>query len=219
VTHWFRADLGVTLNAGKVSAWNDQVGAAHFVQATPASQPVYTAADATLAGLATFTADGVDDILTAPAPSNPPGTVFIACVVKLIAAVSSGPFYGSQFGFGGDGDYLQTFSGNIYQSGPAVNANSDNAVAAIMGNWARFQDRRHNNTQDYIKIGNRPKATGIACPLSDGISDWSVAGVTGALIYQNCAYREIVVCSAEPTPAELSALDAYFLAQAPGILV
>lgn len=41
---WLRSDLGITLNAGNVSAWADQSGnARHYNQVTAGAQPIYTA--------------------------------------------------------------------------------------------------------------------------------------------------------------------------------
>jgi hypothetical protein len=218
VTHWFRADLGVTLAAGKVSGWNDQVGSDHFVQAVVAQQPTFAAADATLSGIATITTDGVDDLITAPA--NPSGQIFIASVMKLIAPGASGAFYSNQFGFSGDGNYVQCFGGNIYQAGPSANANIDmGAVAPMVGVWARYFDRRQNNAADYIKIGSRAKVTGTPCPLAVGIGNFSLGGATGVAIFQAMSYRELITCAGEPTPAELAALDAYFLKQSPIVAV
>lgn len=213
VTHWYRADLGITLNTGKVSAWNDQVGSAHLVQISSSKQPTYSASDATFGSKATITADGVDDLL-AVASVNLTGNIFFASVVKLIAASNSAPFYSNQFGFTGDGNYLQTFSGAIYQSGPSTNANVDGAaVAAMTGNWARFYDRRQNNLGDYVKFGNRTKVSGTPCPLAAAAGQWGIAGASSGAIYLNCAYRELVICNGEPTSLELSALDAYFSSQ------
>jgi len=46
---WLRADLGITLNGGNVSAWADQSGAGNtFNQPTASKQPVFNAVDANL---------------------------------------------------------------------------------------------------------------------------------------------------------------------------
>lgn len=49
LTLWLRADLGVTLNGGAVSAWADQSGQGNNVaQATPAVQPTFVSSDTNL---------------------------------------------------------------------------------------------------------------------------------------------------------------------------
>lgn len=59
---WLRADLGITLNVGNVSAWADQSGNGLDVsQGTAASQPLYVASWKN--GKPAITFDGVDDIL------------------------------------------------------------------------------------------------------------------------------------------------------------
>lgn len=47
VLQYVRADLGITLNAGRVSGWADQsLGAFHYTQGTGANQPLYSATGA-----------------------------------------------------------------------------------------------------------------------------------------------------------------------------
>lgn len=206
VTHWYRADLGITLVSGKVSAWNDQVGSSHLVQATTSKQLTYAASDSTFGNKATMTSDALDDDMGVTV--NLSGSIFIASVIKLITPANSAPLYGNTFA---DGNFLQTFSGVIYQSGPGMNANNDGAVAAMTGNWARYFDRRQNNVNDYIKCGNRTKVQGTACTLTSGSQSFNIGG--SASNHLGAAYREIVICNGEPNTLELSALDAYFSSQ------
>lgn len=217
VAHWWRADLGVALNAGNVSEWRDQVGTAHFSQATVARQPAYSAADATFGGKETIISDGVDDLLATTPPTDFNGPVYLLSVMKLITIMNGAELYHRALFT--DGAALQYYLGLIYQSGKGANANTS-ASAPIEGVWARYQDRRYNTVADYIKLGNQPKASGFACPLStDPSIPFTLAGNTANNTYLSIAYREIIVCNGEPSAAELTAIDNYFKAQYPGILV
>lgn len=88
---WLRADLGITLNGGNVSAWADQSGSAdnggagshHAVQGTAGNQPLYVASDATFAGQACISFNKArPDVLASAVWTTAPtvvGTFFIVC--------------------------------------------------------------------------------------------------------------------------------------------
>jgi len=210
VTHWWRADLGITLNAGNVSDWLDQVGGSVLANAVPANQPPYNAADATLAGQATISFDGVNDTLVVGNIAMP-SPIFIAIVAKIPVQMN-GSLYAPPGGIVINGHMLQLYLNNIYQSGAAANYNVTFDGIPPFGPWFRNYDRRHNTPQDYIKLASQTKATGIACQTSNVSGPW---GLAFAGSYLGISYREIVICAGEPTPAELTALDAYFVAQGP----
>jgi hypothetical protein len=69
--HWWSAEAGIIDVAGAVSSWADVIGSLAAVQATGASQPVYSATgfDGTEPGV---TADGVDDFLETVGTGNLP---------------------------------------------------------------------------------------------------------------------------------------------------
>lgn len=94
---WLRADLGITLNVGNVSAWADQSGKGdvnrNCLQGTAASQPTFVASDAGLNGRpsVSFPAGGTQLSLVsgtwAPAPSQP-FTVFLAAKASQTGAAN-----------------------------------------------------------------------------------------------------------------------------------
>src|SRR5438128_1976851 len=62
---WYRADAGITITGGAVSAWNDQSGLNnHGAQATGALRPLQTTAAINYNTAITF--DGNDDYLNIP---------------------------------------------------------------------------------------------------------------------------------------------------------
>ena len=75
---WFRADMGITTSAGKVTAWADQSGSGnHLAQAAAASRPVYFPSGG-VNGQAYVDFDGAADflenssIVAAPAKGSAP---------------------------------------------------------------------------------------------------------------------------------------------------
>jgi hypothetical protein len=67
---WWRADMGITLVSGVVSAWADQSGNGnHLTQTTAAHRPSYTASHADWNGRPAVSLDGVDDHLRSAAVS------------------------------------------------------------------------------------------------------------------------------------------------------
>lgn len=67
---WLRADLGVTLNAGNVSAWADQSGnGRHFTQGTAGAQPAWSATGGPTGG-PTVAIDTTHYLVGAGAPAN-----------------------------------------------------------------------------------------------------------------------------------------------------
>lgn len=85
---WVRADLGITLNVGNVSAWGDQSGNGnHLSQGTAGFQPLFVAS--AVNGLPAVRCDGVDDFLQSGAyVDTEPVTLFV--VFKTITNGTAG---------------------------------------------------------------------------------------------------------------------------------
>jgi hypothetical protein len=81
---WLKADQGVSVAAGKVSAWTDQSGSGtHAAQATGASQPTFVAS--AFNGRPALQFDGVDDFLT----FNLPLSGLTGMTIVLVSASTS----------------------------------------------------------------------------------------------------------------------------------
>lgn len=98
---WLRADLGITLNVGNVSQWNDQSGKGdanrNHAQGTAANQPLYNTTDAGYGGRSTITFDNANDGLQSGNWSVAPpqtGTLFI--VGNSDGAATNRNFFGDK---------------------------------------------------------------------------------------------------------------------------
>jgi hypothetical protein len=100
-----RADLGVTLNGGNVSAWADQSGAGNnFSQATPLNQPAFNAADAQYGTKPSVGFDGATSTLgSTAAVSYGNFTVFLAA-----RGETSGGYFYTHDAVSGNTTYMYT---------------------------------------------------------------------------------------------------------------
>ena len=92
---WYKSGVGVTLNGGDVSQWDDQSGnARHLTQVTGSKQPLYNAADVNWNGLASITFNGTSDFLLchAVAPAIFQGTDKAWTIVTAIKRASGGTY-------------------------------------------------------------------------------------------------------------------------------
>ena len=86
--HWWSAEAGITETAGAVSSWADVIGSLAAVQATGASQPIFSATgfNGTEPGV---TADGVDDFLESVGTGSlPSGDADSVIMVRLVDTAS-----------------------------------------------------------------------------------------------------------------------------------
>jgi hypothetical protein len=92
---WYKSGVGVTLNGGDVSQWDDQSGnARHLTQGTAANQPLYNASDANWNGLASITFNGTSDFLLchAVAPAIFQGTDKAWTIVTAVKRAAGGTY-------------------------------------------------------------------------------------------------------------------------------
>lgn len=212
VLQWCRADLGITLNAGGVSAWADQSpGVKNYSQVTAAFQPVYAASDASFNGLSTMTFDGSNDRLDSALALTPP--YWLWWISKTIVWGAGAPVIADV-----TADAARIFmtgaSPTIFQRN-GVSANSSNG--ATLGSWYRGRSLFANTVADNLKLGATAIATGTAAGANAGTGLRIAGDAFGA--FGNVAMREILVCANEPTAGEMTALQNYAVAQLAGLLV
>lgn len=206
---WVRADLGVTLGVG-VSAWADQSGNGRdLTQSTGASQPAYTASDATLGNLPSITFDGADDYLANAAYNRPaPGTTptFAWGVFKLATWTSGRHIFGRN----------SAGTLRVMMGGASPQLRGENGVngalngAATLGSWFRFECLFNNSTTDYLKIGGT-SATGINC--GNGARTGLNLAALGTALPANVVFAEFCEFDILPSGGQLAALDAYVVAR------
>jgi hypothetical protein len=120
---WLRADLGITLNGGTVSAWADQSGTGdsnkNCTQGTAANQPTYNASDAGYNGKPTLSFDGTNDFMVSAVWSVAPttvGTVLAVCEcassgTRIIFCFASAGGSGELYANGGGATDLHYYQG------------------------------------------------------------------------------------------------------------
>lgn len=128
---WVRADLGITLNAGNVSAWADQSGAGnHATQGTGVQQPAYINDGSGQGGRALVRFTGTTLLAHALTLAAAGSTIFL--VAKSTVAAYSRAI---SVGLGGVRIYGQMSSSawGIYVAGDVVSTqNSTSAVKGLM---------------------------------------------------------------------------------------
>lgn len=211
LTQWLRADLGVTLNAGNVSAWADQSGNGNNVaQATATRQPLWVASEPTLNDRPCLQFDGALDFLDSTALMSSlitvgAGTIF--CVARMTT------------GSGGAGMVTSVAPAfrNVsleFAVTPTSNSrNNDGAVDTIttvyiLGEWKVFQ-WRHGGGVLYQR-----QTLGTEASVASG-NTASLAGVErigSASTPLNGQIAEVVIYDRELTVDEVTSLmNDYFI--------
>lgn len=128
---WLRADMGITLNGGNVSAWADQSGNGNnATQGTAGQQPTFNAASSNFSGRPTVSGNSLDDQLlgTVAVAENQPTTIFLAALANgaaTSAVVFDGANDGSQYVYDPSGTHAWTaFAGASLGTAYASNVKS-----------------------------------------------------------------------------------------------
>jgi len=138
---WHRADLGITLNSGNVSAWADQEGTANGVQVTAALQPLYVTSDSAMNNQSSIDFDASNDYLELGSVSSfnhihngTGGTFWIAFRSQTTLAYSM--MLDNNTGYGGAGLYIyQNVGGDLeIRIGTGTTPVFTNSAAVVVAN-------------------------------------------------------------------------------------
>lgn len=204
---WVRADIG-SPDAGN---WPDQSGNGRdFSQGTALNQPTYTANDATLNNLPTFTGDGANSFMTAtldrPAPG--PGTeTTVISVAKQITWTGGAHLYGPG---------NQTMAAVQGGASPGIVMRNTTSVlgsnGAPLGSWARLMQQFTGSASDLNKIGSAAAVTGASAGTTNPGATWTIFGRTAGSSLCNVAYFEYIVLAGVPTALQNGLYDGYITA-------
>jgi hypothetical protein len=210
VLQWCRADLGVTVATG-VSVWADQSGnGKDYLQATAANQPTLTAADATLNNLPTIGFDGVNDTMLAATLNF--GLVAAAPICCLMIMKTTADLGHNMVIVGSSVD---GGSHCVVYAATAISLNRYNGAVVLSASmalnaWGRGRFDFSNQATDIGRFAasqNSNNAGNSAQGAGRAISAWNGGGSTWKGQFFEIAYLNRI-----PTPAEMTAYDAYVTA-------
>lgn len=207
---WVRSDLGITLNAGNVSAWADQSGNGNdLTQATPASQFPYVAAGAGNGGangraylLGTNT--GAHELLTAGPVVQDPFEQFIVARSNQNDPgtgqylIDMGTNQGELQQLGGTDALIQYYGTGVVNSAP-ITPNADFYV-----------DSYYHGAASTTAI-NGGAVNGPADPGTSLLTTGITFGNYGAVAFREWGgfIYELFIIDRQATAAELLMVDAY----------
>lgn len=211
---WLRADLGVTIATG-VSLWADQYGLNNATRAASSGQPAHNASDPLFNNQASIQCDGIDDAmifstLDLPSPSTNP--VWFWLVFRMHTWAASAAIFGGTAG----GAMLvrqDTTAPRITMNAIATaNANNGAPPGATVRGIFSFT----NSTADRSRLGASNVTGQNAGNIDTPAGSFSIAArSTGTSNFANMSIAEIACLKGEPSPAELSQLEAYGAARYP----
>lgn len=202
---WLRADMGITLNGGNVSAWADQSGKGdanrNHLQGTAANQPLWNASDSGYGNQSTITFDNTNDGLQSGNWSVAPptvGTLFI--VGNSDGAATNRNFFGDkgalQYCL-----YQDAASGMNYFQSAGLVLGGDSAskhVFCVDMNGATTKIYR-----DQLTANVTGNAGAVAIPAT------TVGALTATTFPLNGKIAEVIVVSTIATLAQRTAAEAY----------
>jgi hypothetical protein len=200
---WLRSDLGITLNAGNVSAWADQSGNGNnATQGTAAKQPAYVASDAGYGGRPTLSfASASAQLMTLAA--NLPAQPFTAYVVgESTSGAAQQEFFGDA-----TNNVTLFWTGTVWGVFAGAGFNSANATRTKQAFATVFNGV---SSSLYINASSAAAATGNA-GASNPAGGEAIGGEAGPTANAlNGKIAELAVYSGAHTASQVRTMFSYF---------
>lgn len=207
-THaWWRSDV-VTLSGSAVTAWPDQSGNGRdLTQGTAANQPTYNAT-AGPNSTPSITFDGTNDVLASTTiDRNIPSTeiTFVWIVFRQKTWTSTDRI----FGFGTANNTICAIQNvatpQIAQADTTI-VNGNTALA--VNTYGRGEFYFSGSTNDYIKL-IATTVTGASAGVTNPAAGFKLGASGATTLFGNIEVVEAAIFDTLPTPAQITALNAY----------
>ncbi len=202
---WLRADYGVTLVSGRVSAWLDRSGNANnFAQTTAGKRPLLNAA--ALNGRDTFSLlISRGDQLDGPTPPAPTSGYSVVLVAKVITNSAFGMLISRA---AVDELRLDATATAIQYASVAASATGTTDPA---GSWLVLTGR-HSTTGINVSVGTSQEATAVDVAPS-GASQIVINNRAGGAFYTDMDLAEVFIFARALSNADRDAIVAYAVAR------
>lgn len=201
VEAWWEADSGITLNGGTVSGWVDKVKGRELAQALAGNQPAYNATGSPSGGPIVVFDGAASSLKTVGFTLNQPNYVAIAMrFTKALAdsyvcdgnAINSGAFYSN-------GSRMYAWAGG---GGASI------ALPAVA--W-RVWEKVQNGANSWVQCTGVARGTGNGGAANMG--GFTLGSTANKTLFATADVTSVVICSAEPSAAQLAQLQAYMRAK------
>jgi hypothetical protein len=183
---WLRADLGVTLNSGNVSAWADQSGRAdsnrNANQATTGDQPPFNSTDASYNNKPTIGvfSSGTRKLIN-PGAWSASYTPYTMCVVGHTQNSGNKYFtYGDGTHYGAllaSGDFARLYGGNATNSVLAGSGSTSTAPCFIKGEWNGASSKVYVNATNTVTQSGTLDADSLGA-VAMNVGSYPTSGAT-----------------------------------------
>ncbi len=221
---WYKSGVGITLNGGTVSQWDDSSGTGnHASHGTAGNQPTYNATDVNFNGLASLTFDGTSDLLFANGllssiinGTDKPMTVVMACKPVLTAAFPTA--MGTNFDPSGETQFRIRFRNSAVSTFYMALRDAANNDVSITGGTSTATTQivrwQSSGTAAEVFSNNASVASGAfdvgACNATwFALGATPTAATTGANFYGG-EIAEIAIYSRLLTVGEQAQVETYF---------